>query len=384
MTGGRPSVTRLEHVALAINKLSLGGSEKQLVLLARGLRSRGVRVTVVSLYGGGPREAELRDAGVEVYDAGLGRLRDGPRRSLRSPAAFLRLVRWFRRERPQVVHAFLYHSYVVATLAARTAGVPVVVAGRRSMGTFKEGRPLSLTLERVVNRMTDLVVANCEAVAREVLRQEGLPPDKLVVIHNGVPPPPPSAAPAPGPAGRSPVVLCVANLMPYKGHGDLLAAAERLHHRGVRFTLVLVGDGPARAELEAQAERTGADVRFLGPRDDVPALMAGADVVVLPSLTEGLSNAVLEAMAAGRPVVATDVGGTREALGDAGVLVSPGSPGELADGLGGVLGDREAALRLAARARERVASLFSVDVMVERHVELYESLVARCAGSSGT
>jgi hypothetical protein len=274
----------------------------------------------------GEHAAHLRAAGVTVVELGFQRGASTPGMLWRNLRAFGRLVRYLRRERPAVLHAFLFHSYVTAAPAARLGRVPVLVAGRRSMGDFKGGRWSVLALERWVTRMTDLLIANARAVAADARDEEGVPAEKVTVIYNALPdeafePAVPSIVETP-----SPVVLCVANLKPYKGHSCLLDAAGILRRRGHDVTLLCAGDGPERVDLERRADRLGVDARFLGARTDIHRLLACADAFVLPSLTEGLSNAVMEAMAAGKPVVATDVGGTGELIADRGVLVPPPTP----------------------------------------------------------
>lgn len=373
--GRRPA-----RVCLLIGQLGLGGTEKQVVLLAEGLRARGVDVSVLVMFAGGPREDELRAAGVPVVHLGFVGGTAWPRLLPANAAAFARLVRHLRRRRPEVLHAFLFHSYVTAAPAARLAGIRLLVAGRRSLGDFKDGRRLLLAAERVVTSMTDLLVANAEAVSADTLRRERIRPDKITTIYNGLPdsafvPAVPEVI-----ATAAPVVLCVANLKPDKGHRFLLQALARLRDQGRACTLALAGEGPERARLRHLADRLGIDVRFLGARTDIPSLLARAQVVVLPSLHEGMSNAVMEAMAAGRPVVATDVGGTGELLRGRGILVPPADPRALADGLTRVLDDAALAARLGAAARSWSREHLHVDAMVDRHIDLYRELLGRrCA-----
>ncbi|UUN26031.1 glycosyltransferase [Streptomyces sp. FIT100] len=361
-----------------IGQLGLGGAEKQLVLLARGLSERGIRTHLLVLFHRGPREAELEGSGVVLEDLGFQRVTLSRKSLMCNARAFARLLVLLRKERPQVVQAFLLHSYVLAAPAARLARVPVVVAGRRSLGFFKRGHRVALALERLATRWTDLLVANAQAVADDVRRDEGVPDCKLTVVPNGMPDKEFELAPPAEVDTALPVVLCVANLADHKGHRYLLEACAELRHGGQPCTLVLIGDGAERHALEGLAARLGIDVRFLGFRTDVAGFLARADVVVLPSLYEGSSNAVMEAMAAGRPVVATAVGGTPELLQDGrGVLVAPADPTALADGLRSVLGDREAAAGLGRRAREWALANLTADVMVDRYVTLYHKLLER-------
>lgn len=377
--GIRGVAMALRRVALVIGQLGLGGTERQVVLLADGLTRRGYQVSVVCLFEGGPRESELASAGVPVFRLGLRRWRASGMSAIGNLFALLGYVRLLRRLRVDVVHAFLYHSYVITPVCARLARVPVVVAGRRSLGNFKGGSRLLLLIERVATSITDLVIANSAAVAADARREERLAERKLVVVPNALAD---SAfetlVPCDLHTSRQ-VVMCVANLKWYKGHTFLLAAMAQAQERGAALTLVLVGEGPSRPELEQLARDLNLDVRFLGARTDVPSLLPAADIVVLPSLEEGMSNAVLEAMAAGRPVIATDVGGNSEALGTAGLLVPPGDPHALAECLLTLSASPSMRCDLGARGRARAQELFSVDRMVDRHVELYEELLTSCA-----
>jgi glycosyltransferase involved in cell wall biosynthesis len=368
--------SRLVRVCLMIGRLAAGGAEKQVALLAAELSRRGIPTSVVLLFhGDDPRKADLVEAGVEVTTLGFGR-RNGHRALGYNLGVFGRLVRYLRRTRPDVVHAFLFHTYVVAAPAAWLARVPAMVAGRRSLGYFKEGRRAMLAAERVANRLTDLVVANAEAVAADAVAQEGLPPSKVAVVHNGLTS---AAFVAAAPAeveSALPVLICVANLRTVKGHRHLVDALGLLRDRGHPCTLLLVGDGPEEAALRERA--AGLDVRFLGTRWDVDRLLARADVAVSSSLSEGMSNAVMEAMAIGKPVVATAVGGTPELLADGrGVLVPPADPVALADGVAALLADPDHAARLGAESREWSRKNLHVDTMVDRHLELYRSLLRR-------
>lgn len=350
-------------VSLLVGQMGLGGTEKQVALLARGLQERGARVSVLLLWSGGSRRDELD--GIRVEQLGFGRLHS-LRAVPRNVRAMGRLVRFLREEKPDVLHAFLTASYLVAAPAARLARVPLI-SGRRSLGNFKEGHRFVLFVERIANRMTRHIIANAHAVAADAIRQERLDPAKVSVVYNGLPAEAFEVETLPT---QVPTVLCVANMHSYKGHGHLLEALTLLRKRGVKCRTVLIGDGQERAELERQA--AGLDVAFEGQRKDVPAFLAQTDVFVLPSLEEGLSNAVMEAMAAGKPIVATAVGGTPELLGgDRGLLVPPADPLALAAAIERLLTDRVEAERLGAAARAWSEVHLSVDAMVDAHVRLY-------------
>ncbi|MEV6989052.1 glycosyltransferase [Streptomyces sp. NPDC093228] len=358
-----------------IGQLGLGGAEKQLVLLARGLSARGIRTHLLVMFEKGAREEELRHSGVSLVELGFRRRTTGRWSLLADIRAFLRFVAFLRKERPQVLQAFLFHSYVMAAPAARLARVPVLLAGRRSLGFYKAGHRLALAVERIATRWTDFLVANASAIADEVRRDEGVPATKISVIPNGMRPEEFEIAEPAEVATSLPVVLCVANLAVHKGHRYLLEACATLRASGNPCTLVLIGDGPEHPELRQTAERLDLDVRFLGSRTDVAGYLARADAVVLPSLSEGSSNAVAEAMAAGRPVVATAVGGNPELLEGRGILVPPADPAALAEGLQRVLTDRDTAAALGRGAREWAMANLTADVMVDRYIALYRQLL---------
>ncbi|MEU3166221.1 glycosyltransferase [Streptosporangium sp. NPDC006930] len=370
----------LRRVLLLAGQLRVGGTEKQIFLLATGLARDGVKVDVVTLHLGGPYGDALERAGVPVHNAGFTALSTGITALPRNLLAAVRLVRLVRRLRPDVLHAFLYHAYVIGTPIAWLARVPVIVAGRRSLSLFKR-LPYGIhALERLAVRLTRHVVANAVAVAEDARRVEGLAPEKISVIYNGLPE---SAFLPVTPASIAtdlPVVCCVANLMTYKGHRHLIEAMALLADRGTPCTLVLAGEGPERDALTPQAESLGVDLRLLGLRRDVQALVHRASVVVLASLQEGMSNAVMEAMAAGRPIVATAVGGTRELLNGRGLLVPPQDPRALADALERVLRDPRLGASLGGAARAWALDNLRVDSMIDRHLTLYRRLLEeRCA-----
>jgi L-malate glycosyltransferase len=365
---------------LVIEQLGMGGTEKQVVLLARGLHERGIDTSVWVLSAGTEtcHEDALRRDGIRVVDMGLRRFRD----PCQAPLNFTRLgamTMRLRRERPDIVHAFLFRSYVLGAPVARMARIPVFVAGRRSLGDFKESRPAALAAERFATRITDLIIANAEAVAADTERRERVG-GKVEVVYNGLPEQAFAAVSSADVETADPVVLCVANLRGCKGHRYLLEAMGRLQRDGRPCTLLLAGEGQERQSLECQAAGLRIDVRFLGQCHDVRPLLARADVVAHPSLREGMSNAVMEAMAAGRAVVATGVGGTPELLAGRGLIVPPADPAALAEAIGHVLSDHGLAVRLSEEARNWSRGHLSVAAMVDRHIQIYAGLLERrCA-----
>lgn len=366
-----------------ISTLEVGGTERQLVAMVRRFDRERFEPVVCVLSAGGVLEQDVRSLGVGVHVIPLRGL--SPTRHLpRVVSLVWRFLKVVRSEKPDLIHGLLFWDYVLGACAGRLARVPAVVAGRRSLS---RSRPRKyLLLERFVNWLTDLVIANSEAVREDTIRRERLPANKVIVIHNGIDLDRfDEEGPAGGPTGLpeldagTHVVAVVANFLKYKGHLLFLEAwAEVVRHVPGAFA-VLVGDGPTRKAVE-EAARTMvvADrVFFVAIRHDVPAILRAAALYVHPSEEEGFSNAILEAMAAGRPVVATAVGGTPEAVahGQTGLLVRPGDSRELARAIVRVLAHPDEARRMGEAGRRRVAEDFTIDRTVERYQCLYDELL---------
>jgi glycosyltransferase involved in cell wall biosynthesis len=366
------------NVLQLIPTLDRSGAEKQMVLLATGLPRDRFRVEVAALTRLGPYEAELRAAGIPVTSIG--------KRLKLDPGAFLRLVRFLKAKRFDVLQTWIFAADTYGRAAARLAGVPVVVTAEMAVDYWK-GRT-ELAIDRFLAHRTDRVVGNSDAVVA-FYRQVGIPEDRLAMIPSGIgDEEPPTVDPAAvrasfGWPGDAPLVLFAGRLAPQKGVDDLLAALDLLQHVRPDVRTLIAGDGPLRGRLEglAHAYRLDGAVRFLGHRDDVPRLLAAADLLVLPSLYEGLPNVVLEAMRFRKPVVATDAPGTTEVVEDGrtGLLVPRQHPPALTQAIRTVIEDRDRARRLGDAGRARVEAEFRADAMIARYADLYESL-ARAKG----
>ena len=362
------------RVAFMVGSLDRGGTERQIIMLGSALVARGHPVTVICLDNAGAQGEAARAAGISVVEVGFPGLR---RSVLLRPLPEIRRFRQALREAsPDVVHCFLYWAYMLGVPIARSAGVPLVVSSRRSLAAATRRHWLLVPWERVCDRLADAVVCNSSAVMEDAIRCTGLPRRKAVVIRNGVP----LSVEVVPPFTQPRRVVILANLIAYKGHAVALAAFARVRALlpAVEVRLQLAGTGPEERPLRARARELGidADVEFLGSVADVPALLAGCSFTVLPSLSEGMPNAVLESLAHGRAVVASAVGGVPEILdGGGGVLVPPGDPGALASAMCALLADPVLAARLGAQGRVLVRDVFGVDRMVERSLRLYQGLL---------
>jgi glycosyltransferase involved in cell wall biosynthesis len=297
------------------------------------------------------------------------------------------LATLLRRERVDVLHAHMFTSNVYGALLGRLARVPVVISHEHSWSF--EGEPVRQLLDRhVIARMSDRFIAVSREDERRMIEIEGVRPEKIEVVPNGI-----EAMRATGTDVRAelgiepgaPLIGSVGVLRPEKAFDVLAAAVKVLLPAHPDLKLAIVGDGwpePV-AALEAAIESLGVTdaVKLVGFRGDIPDFLAALDVAVTSSLREGSPLSVMEYMGAGKPIVATRVGGVPDLIddGEHGLLVPPGDADALAAAIGRLLNDRALADRLGRSAAERCAREFSFDVAVRRFEDLYESLYARSA-----
>jgi glycosyltransferase involved in cell wall biosynthesis len=356
-----------------LNSFDIGGTERQTVELVRRLDPNRFRVHLACIIRRGPLLADV-PASVPVESF--------PLKGFRSPAAALQLVRfaaWCRRIGARLVHTCDLYANTFGLHGARLAGVPARIGSRREILTGKTR--LQLAGQRAAYRLAHAVVANSAAAAAQLVR-EGVPSRKVRVIPNGVDTARFAATAPPRPIRR---VVMVANLRSEKGHDVLIDAAPQILAAHPDAEFVLAGDGPQRESLAARAESRGVAgrVRFLGQCRDIPEVLAGADLFVLPSRSEALPNAVIEAMAAGLPVVASAVGGIPELVTQdaTGVLVPAGDAGRLADAVIDLMEHPEHAFRMGRAARDFVTREFGFLRLVSRVEDLYLDAIEHPAGA---
>jgi glycosyltransferase involved in cell wall biosynthesis len=364
-------VIRLLHI---IPTLVRGGAEKQLVLLAGGLPRDEFDVHVAVLTHSGPLEESLRRTGIPLTLIG--------KRWKLDPLSYWRLRQHITRLKPDIVHTWLFAANSYGRQAAISAGVKRIVAGERCIDPWKSA--WQLTIDRALAKRTDRIVTNSTGV-KEFYVSRGLPAEKFAIIPNGIAPSSVNEPPAREallaelnlPA-HSRLIGAVGRLWPQKRIKDLIWAADLLKSTRDDTHLLIIGDGPQRERLIRYREQNHITdrVHFLGERDDVPQLMPHFDALWLGSEYEGQSNAIMEAMAAGIPVVATDIAGNRDLVveGVTGYLVPLGDRFEFTRRTHWLLDDESLRRRLGEAGRQRVLSEFTVENMVARHAALYREL----------
>jgi L-malate glycosyltransferase len=361
-----------------LTSFHIGGTERQVVNLALGIDPSRFDLHLACLRRSGALLGELKALQVPRPEFRIGRFYN--------PRTFwqgFRLAKYIRKNRIQIVHSYGFYSNVFTVPIAWLAGKSFVIASIRDTGDVLT--PAQRRVQRMVCRLADCVLVNAEAI-RDTLVEQGYAPDKIIVIHNGI------TLAKFGKRQRNsllrqelalplsaPLVVVFSRLNQMKGIQYFLDAAAILAGRFPDVRFLVVGDGETRKELEEYACRLGIEHRtvFAGFRSDVPELLSEAAVSVLPSLSEGLSNSLLESMASGVPVVATNVGGNPEVIEDGvtGLLVPRRDPAALAAAVGRMLEDKDLAESFAQAGVRRVAELFSMERSVRETEHLYQRLV---------
>ena len=377
-----PEALRRLRLLVVSDEMEVGGTQRQITRMLLDLDRDAFEPTLVYFRERSFFVDQLEAAGIRV-------VRIDKRRRV-DPGFFLRLRGFVARGGLDVVHCFsitaeLWGALALASIAP--ARRPALLSSIRN--TYDWEHPLRRRIKAFAARRSWRVVANSQAGASGAAQAMGLEPRRLPVIYNGVE----SEAPPDTDTARlremlgvdagAPVVLFVGRLVEHKDVPTLLRAAARLRDRGV--CVLLAGDGPLAPALQADIDRLDlrGRVRLLGQRDDTAALMRLSDMVVLPSVSEGLSNVIIEAMMQGLPVIASRVGGNVELVGhDAtGLLFEAGDDAGLAESLARLLDDPALRARLGAAASQRALRDFSVRGMVDAYSSLYRD--AAVAGRRG-
>jgi len=353
---------RICHVLLSLRP---GGLENGVVNVINGLDRREFVSSVCCLQTKGEFAARIRDERCEILQFGL-----KPGTDLGLP---WRLAHAFRRLQPDIVHTRNAEAFYYGAAAARLAGVPVVHSEHGRVFPEKWHRAL---VQRVMLRNVAAAFAVTRQLADDMVTQIGVPAGRFKVLYNGVDT---QKFGARSPREPRPEITLgsVGRLVKVKNYGLLLRTVARLPAE-LCWRLLLVGDGPERESLERMVRELGLQgrVQLLGHREDVPELLSQFDIFVLPSLSEGMSNTLLEAMAAGVAVVASDVGGNREIIepGRSGLLFRSDDLQAAVQAIGNLVADSDLRVRLAAAGLERAEKTFGMRAMLDAYEELYRGV----------
>jgi glycosyltransferase involved in cell wall biosynthesis len=362
------------RVCFMIDRLSRAGTETQLLALVRELDRSKVRPTLVLLDGEDDLSRALEPAECPVIRLGLRKLF-----STRAVSAVRRLRAFWREHRPDVLQTYFLDAAYFGAPLAKLCGVRRVLRVRNNLGYWLTSR--HRVLGRLVRPFVDATLTNTDAGRDALVDREGLRADRVVVLENGVDTARFKRFMLPDTSKRVVRVGCVANLRPVKNIDGLMHAAKAALNRFPQLVFEVAGDGEQRDELERLHAELGLGEQFVlrGSMSDVPGFLRKVDVAVLPSHSEGMSNALLEYMAAGRAVIATDVGANAKLLdgGKCGLLVPPSDGTALVDAIGSLLANPLRAAGFGAAARRRVDAEFSRDAMCKRFEAYYAELVGR-------
>jgi glycosyltransferase involved in cell wall biosynthesis len=362
-------------------KPSNGGAEKQLYLLASSLNSNLFRPIVVELSASNsllltPKQVD----NIKLYHLPTQRFYN-----LHGLRQLSRLCLIAKREKADIIHTFFEKSEVMGWIASRIAHIPIWITSRRDLG-FKR-KNIYKKIFAFTERNCKKCIANCIAVKDQVVQQEGLVGEKIEVIYNGLQLSQFQMHNDENPLIQEhvvddgvPLVGMIADFnFEIKGHIYFLGAAKKILEKIPNVKFILVGDGPLRRRYEQVAWELNLknNVYFLGKRNDVASIISNLDISVLSSTSEGFSNVILESMVAGKPVVATNVGGSKEMIldGITGYLVAPADSQAMANAIINLLQNPEKAGAVGAAGRKVIQERFTVEAMVKKHEELYFSLL---------
>jgi glycosyltransferase involved in cell wall biosynthesis len=379
------------RVLQVVDGFRMGGAENKLVELIANLNKEKFDVTLANVGPTGALENKFKQLGVEIFHC--------PRRFAFDPLPVWKLARFMRQRRIDVVQTTLLWADLVGPIAAALAKTPVVLSWET---VSHEGDPFHNNFQRRAGyqwamKFVDVIVPVSDEIKRSLIRRRHIPEHKIRVIHYGVDLKKfcatgrvaVSAKRAEVGAGADTILVgVVARLEPPKGHRYFLKALPEVVKKYPPIHVIFAGDGALRTELEALTQQLGISrhVTFLGARHDVSALLNAIDLFVLPSVSEGLPNVLLEAMACQKPVIATDVGGIPEVVrhGENGYLVPPGDAAALRNTLLRCLAEREQWKNFAQRARQTVETAFSLEQQISCFESTYAEFYARKRGNAAS
>ena len=362
-----------------IPQLLVGGTERHLCDLVTHLNRKKFEPVVWCTGQWGPIGDEMVKAGARV---------------VRYPLSFYHLgdlVKascFIKKEKFDIFHSYnSYGPHFIDAVIAKITGIPVYISTRRNMRHWKGGNKLHLA-ENIRNYLSDIVIANSEAVKRKTVEVEGMPPDRIKVIYNGVDINDANTRNMNHDLRERlnipddhVIVGNLANLKPIKGQKYLIQAFAKVLERAEKVKLIIAGEGSEKERLSNLVEklRIRGDVTIANFENQRFDLLSLFDIFVLPSLSEGFPNVLIEAMATSKPIIATDVGGNREAVihGKTGYLVPAGDFRRMANAIANLLSNKSLQVKFGHLGRKRVEKMFSLEKMVSKTEELYERLLKK-------
>jgi glycosyltransferase involved in cell wall biosynthesis len=364
-------------ICYIIGQLNRAGAERQLFELAKGINKKTFHPIVVSLSQGGFWSEEIRKLNIEVIEI--------PRKKHKEFARLFRLVAVLKKIKPCIIHTFLFSGNTYGRVAGILTRVPFIIASERNLPEVgKDKNIFKLYIDKILALFTDGIICNSHKAADTLIKKYSFDEKKVFTVHNGI-----NGADFLGKNnshGReiaSHVIGTVGRLYPQKNHKLFLNMAKLLLHmsKDGDMKFLIVGDGPSRNELEDYARHLNIDssIIFAGERTDVPELLQDMDVFVMTSSYEGLSNTVMEAMLAGLPVVATDVGGNSELVidGKTGFLCPPDDEHALTERVISLVKDQKNAKLMGDQGKSRILNEFTIEKMVRETEDTYRKLLGQ-------
>ena len=362
-----------------ITELDIGGAEKVLLSFIRKLDRDKYNVMVAYMKGEGKLVEDFREAGVKVFNLKM--------RNRADLGAVIRLYRLLKRENIQLLHTHLIQADICGFLAGKMAGIPIIISTKHNPDEFRKKFSIPVWLDGIFANHSDRIIAVSYAVKDFLINWEKISKDKFTVIHNGIDLEEFNINIDISKKKRqlginlsSKVLGSIGRFNEQKGYKFLLKAISEILENVPDVRFIFVGDGPLRRELEKMTRELKVDqnVIFTGIRRDIPEIFSIMDVFIMPSIFEGLPLILLEAMAMGKPVIASRVGGIPEIVRHevTGILVEPANPSAIANSIVKLLKDPVGAKRIGDSGREEVKRRFTIDTMTEKIEALYNGILS--------
>ncbi|HCG76369.1 MAG: hypothetical protein CO162_02405 [bacterium (Candidatus Ratteibacteria) CG_4_9_14_3_um_filter_41_21] len=349
-----------------IEDLKIGGAERVVANIAEGLDKERYQISIWCLAGGGEIADELKAKGIDLKILGIG--------NYHNPLNILKLILLLKKERFNIVHMHGYFATTIGRIAARISGIPILVTHLHT--THYNLKLRNIIVDKILNLFTQKIICVSEAVKKSFIDTEDGAKGKFIVIYNGIDKKKYTLHQL---DDRREIITTVSSLYPHKGHTHLLKAMKEVLTSFPRVRFWIVGEGPLKEKLKKEAINLeiSSQVSFLGKRKDIPEILSQSVLFVLPSLREGLPLTILEAIAVGLPVIATEVGGIPEAVIDkeTGFLVPPENAEALAEAIINLLKNPKMMEEMGQKGRKIFEEKFTTQIMIGKLENLYQKLI---------